>query len=166
MVGGAGGCRVGLMRVEASTYLPVLESIHLAAYVMSTLCVITALNRRAHKLWSRRDTSPAGVSPSRWGRFKAMLRCLVYDAPDQGSRFLKSAGLILLLFDLLSGVIRVADMSVKIGQRRGTVSRLRSHEYLAGLAVETAWLQGVWLLYTHFTIIACVRRQQNQVSLP
>lgn len=157
------------MRVEASQYLPVLESIHLAAYVMSTLCVLLSLNRRAHKLWSRRDTPAAGAAPSRWVRFKAVLRCLTWDAPapdHQGSRFLKSAGLILLLFDLLSGVIRMVDMTIKTGQRRGSLGRLRSYEYLAGLAVETAWLQGVWLLYTHFTIIACVRRRQNQVKIP
>lgn len=91
-------------------------------------------------------------------------RWLWNDEPAQGSStFLKSAGLVLLLLDLLVCVVRLVVLGIYIlPKRKGVIARLKADEYMAGLAIESAWLQALWILHTHFTIQACIRRRQAQ----
>lgn len=85
---------------------------------------------------------------------------------EHAGSFLKWAGLVHLVLDLVVSAVRISYICLELEIRFLNYRRLRRHEYVAGLAVETCFLQAIWLLYTHFRIVACVRRREIKVRLP
>jgi hypothetical protein len=79
-------------------------------------------------------------------------------------RFLKSAGLVLLVLDLVVSVLSITALTIILKQSHNKAELSRSRRHLDGLFVESSWLQAGWLLFTHFRIVACVAQRQTEVS--
>lgn len=125
--------------------------VHLLGYLLSTGAAFFILEKRArdgwlkgHKRHSADMAAPSGPS-------------------NQGS-FLKAAGLALLVLDLVVSVFRISDICIHLAVHYLRAPWLQQYEYVSGLAVETSFLQALWLLHTHTRIVACVRQRQIKVS--
>lgn len=152
--------------MQSISGLTLLGIINWLAYAVSAHCAWMSLRYRMDKARDRQAEETQPVTLGTRERFFAWLRWLWNDEPAQGtSTFLKSAGLILLLLDLLVCIVRLIVLGIYLlSQRQDFWNGLKSDRYLAGLAIESAWLQALWILHTHFTIQACIRRRQAQAS--
>lgn len=83
---------------------------------------------------------------------------------NEPRRFLKSAGSVLLVLDLVVAVLGISALTMALDQRHPNDQLSRSRRHLDGLFVESSWLQAGWLLFTHFRIVACVAQRQTEVS--
>lgn len=165
-----------------------IQVVQLFGFVASFGCVMLVLGRRARTEWlkEKRGRKTAAVEPAPsadnvpvGNRVKEEERGQVQQAEwrlwsclwtnrsrkqEHGS-FLKSAGEVLLVFDLVVSVVRIASMCLRLQARFFKYRFSDRDEYLSGLAVETAFLQSLWIIYTHFRIMACLRQRETQVRL-
>lgn len=77
--------------------------------------------------------------------------------------FLQDAGVVLLALDLLASLMR---MWLLLLDPQWPPPHHPHHALLTGLAVQTCYLQALWLLFTHYIIVACIRRKQTVVTGP
>lgn len=165
-----------------------IQIVQLFGFVASCGAVMLVLGRRARAEWLKEkrggkiaavEPAPAAGNGPVGNRVKEEGRGEVQQAKwrlwpclwtnrsrkqEHGS-FLKSAGEVLLVFDLVVSVVRIASMCMRLQARLFKYRFSERDEYLSGLAVETAFLQSLWIIYTQFRIMACLRQRETQVRL-